>query len=61
MECRNHDVVLDGTEMDIVNGPKHMGENGGGVEPTKTKPETEAERQFTIEIIIGVVNIEKEQ
>ena len=46
--------------MQIVNGPKDMGENDGGVEQTKTKPETEAERLFALEII-GVVRTEKEQ
>ena len=39
-----------------INGPEDMGENSGGAELTKTKPETEEEIQFIVERI-GVVKV----
>ena len=57
---RSPKVNGDKGRQEIANGPKDMGENNGGVEQTKTKPETEAEIQFTVERI-GVVKTEKEQ
>ena len=58
---RSPRVNGDKVGQEIVNGPKDMGENSGGVEQTRTNPEKEKERQFAVERIVVVTKTLKEQ